>query len=317
VGNSLAYISHDDGKTWTEHPIFKDSKDVELVITRAFTRTRKGTIIAGFANPKELVWTWMKDKSDIKPTNKLPTYIVRSIDGGQTWEKPQKLHNEWTGDNSAMIQTADGRVVLSTMKMLSNPGRHCVLTYVSNDEGKTWKSSHKLDLGGIGHHGGLTEAALAELTDGRLWLLIRTNWGRFWNAYSDDGGLSWRTIYPSRIDASSAPGFLQRLKSGRLVLVWNRQYPEGKTSYELKGGDNQWSEVPVSNHREELSIAFSADDGKTWTQPVVIARKKKTWISYPYVLEAHPGQLWIFTHQGDLKVTLKESDFVNRKTAYP
>ena len=152
--------------------------------------------------------------------------------------------------------------------------------------------------------------ALVELGDGRLWKLIRTNWKVFWQAYSDDDGVSWRTIGPSKIDASSAPGLVTRLESGRLMLVWNRYFPEGKTEFPLSGGDNQWSEIPVSNHRLELSVMFSDDDAKTWSKPVVIARNKKGWISYPYVYEARPGELWITTMQGGLRVKLREADFV-------
>ena len=47
-------------------------------------------------------------------------------------------------------------------------------------------------------------------------MLIRTNYDQFWTAYSSDKGRIWRDIRPSGIEASSAPGFLLRLKSGRL-----------------------------------------------------------------------------------------------------
>ena len=40
--------------------------------------------------------------------------------------------------------------------------------------------------------------------------------------------------------------------------------------------------------REELSIAFSEDEGKNWTKPAVIARRAKTSIAYPYVFEYQP-----------------------------
>ena len=75
------------------------------------------------------------------------------------------------------------------------------------------------------------EATVAELSNGRLLMLIRTNLDRFWEAYSDDGGRYWREIRPSQIDASSSPGYLIRLASGRLALVWNRLYPEGKKQH--------------------------------------------------------------------------------------
>jgi len=144
-------------------------------------------------------------------------------------------------------------------------------------------------------------------------MLLRTNWGVFWEAVSDNDGLTWKNFRPTKIDASSAPGILERLKSGRIVLVWNRYYPEGKTDYPLRGGDGNWSEVPVSNHREELSIMFSDDDAKSWSQPVVLARttKKGTQLSYPYIFEINPGELWVTTHfAGNLRVKILEKDFV-------
>ena len=66
----------------------------------------------------------------------------------------------------------------------------------------------------------------------------------------------------------------------------------------------------MSNHRLELSIRFSDDDGKNWTAPVVIARIKNGWLAYPYLFEAHPGELWITTMQGGLHARLFEKDFV-------
>ncbi|RKY57948.1 MAG: hypothetical protein DRP95_06445, partial [Candidatus Latescibacterota bacterium] len=99
------------------------------------------------------------------------------------------------------------------------------------------------------------------------------------------------TIQPSRIDASSSPGYLLRLRSGRLVLVWNRLNPEGRTWPRAKPG--QAAEVPASWHREELSIAFSEDDAESWTEPVVIARQRGGQLSYPYIFERRAGELWV------------------------
>jgi len=56
-------------------------------------------------------------------------------------------------------------------------------------------------------------------------------------------------------------------------------------------------------------MAFSEDDGKTWNQPVVIARNTEKKLSYPYVFEVAPGKLWITTiFQGKLRVVLSEAD---------
>ena len=106
---------------------------------------------------------------------------------------------------------------------------------------------------------------------------------------------------------------MKRLASGRLALAWNRPYPEGESSYPLRGGDNEWAEVAVSNHRGELSLAFSDDDGQTWSTPVVLARQPGKSLAYPYIFEPTPGHLWITTMHGGVRIQLDEADFVGNK----
>ena len=57
----------------------------------------------------------------------------------------------------------------------------------------------------------------------------------------------------------------------------------------------QWPDThdrPASWHRDELSFAVSGDEGKTWSEPVVVARKPKGNVCYPYRFEIEPGKLW-------------------------
>lgn len=317
IDSDSTFISEDGGKTWSHPRPLKGASEMNLEVSneRALLRTRSGAIIAAFMNLNERKWTWDNRLHDA-PGATLPTWAMRSTDDGETWGHVQKLHSAWSGAVRDMIQTSDGTIVFTAMKMQHDPGRHAVLTYSSTDDGKTWKPSNLIDLGGKGHHGGVTEPTLTELPDGTLWMLIRTNWGQFWSAYSYDGGRFWRTMKPSGIPAGSAPGLIKRLESGRMILVWNRPFPEGKSEWKLSGGDGLWSETPVSNFREELSVAFSDDDGKTWTDPTVIARvgenfdpKKRRWIAYPYLFEHKPGELWLTTMQGGLRAKLLERDF--------
>ncbi len=309
IDGHASYVSRDGGKSWSEpRPLFDDGVDIEVSNERALLRTSSNTIVAAFMNLAERHWTWDNKLHDA-PGARLPTLVMRSLDEGRTWQDIQELHGDWSGAVRDMIETRDGRIVFTAMKMLHDPGRHSVLTYSSTDDGRSWRASNLIDLGGAGHHGGVTEPTVTELSDGRLWMLIRTNWGQFWSGYSHDGGRFWRVLQPSGIDASSAPGLLKRLDSGRLLLVWNRPLPEGKSTWPQSGGDRLWSETPVSNHREELSLAFSEDEGKHWTEPVVVARHKGTWLAYPYVFEFEPGRLWLTTMQGGVRVELTEEDF--------
>jgi hypothetical protein len=312
IDSKDSLVSHDLGKTWQNQPLFAPQQQTERPITvsneRALLRTESGTIVASFMNLRQRNWTWKNQLHDA-PDAVLPAYAMRSLDGGRTWQDLHKLHDDWTGAIRDIIQTKEGRIVIAAQKMLHNPGRHATITYWSDDDGKTWQAGNTIDLGGQGHHGGNMEPTLVELADGRVWMLIRTNWGEFWSAWSYDGGRTWRVLEPSGIKASSAPAIVERLASGKLAMVWNQPYPEGKDSFKLSGGDGLWSETPVSNHREELSIAFSSDEGQSWTKPIVLARQAGKWLSYPYLFEPQPGILWLTTMQGGLRLQLREDDF--------
>jgi hypothetical protein len=308
-GACLFYTSRDGGSTWTSRPLLGPESPCEPAPTGALVLTRRGTLIVAFANLAERHWTWDDTLKDA-PGARLPCCAAASSDGGETWHHVQTLHDDWTGAVRDAIETRDGRVVVTSMKMLHDPGRHSVLTYVTDDDGETWGASNVIDLGGNGHHGGVTEGTLVELADGRLLQYIRTNWGQFWRSESRDGGLHWHPYGPSGVEASSAPGILKRLSSGRIALVWNRLYPEGRRDWPLKGGDGVRSATPVANHREELSISFSDDECETWSAPVVIARKPGGEISYPAVFEPEPSVLWITCHRWLFRVRLRESDFV-------
>jgi len=227
----------------------------------------------------------------------------------------QEIYDGYCGAICHVIQTSGGNVVVGGQELLFDQARDAIRPYVSVDDGKSWKKGNLIDLGGRGHHDGAMEPTLVELRDGRLWMLIRTTLDQFWSAYSADQGLTWRVIQPSGIDAASAPGYLTRLASGRLVLVWNRLYPVGLSAEEQAkyprrklGGSH--AETAESYQRQELSAAFSSDDGKTWTEPTVIARSAKAHLSYPSVFEPRPGYFWIITGQGGLRLGLAEADFV-------
>ena len=267
IDGSECFISGDGGVQWQAYPIFKDSAMYDIRPERALIRTSKGIIILAFANDKERAnWDWNKDISD-SPGATLPTYTVRSVDGGKTWEEPQKLHDEWTGAIRDIIETADGNIVFTTMMMRHNPGHHTVLTYTSKDQWKSWIRSNVIDLGGVGHHSGVTESTLIQRKDGRLWMLMRTNWGNFWEVYSDDDGLNWGDLKTTAIDASASPGLLKRLASGRLVLVWNRRYPEGQSSYPLSGETSNGPKRPQVYIDRNCRWLFRKMKGKVGANP--------------------------------------------------
>jgi hypothetical protein len=314
VDDRQAHVSDDGGRTWTARPLFAAADQFSCRGERTLLRTRDGTLVLAFLNMQEMVFRWDQEQGGPQPGCRLPVYVTRSSDDGRSWDPPSMVQDGYCGALRTMIQLQSGRLVLGCQQAVADPGRHTCGTYVSDDEGKSWRQSNVIDLGdygGYGDHGGGIEPTLVELRDGRLWMLIRTYRGCFTEAFSEDQGLTWKDIRPSKIAASGSPGQLRRLHGGRLVLFWNRFIdPEKRTG-----------------RREQLSMAFSEDDGRTWTEPAVVAydpmkpgdAEPQHRLAYPYVFEAVPGELWVTTMQGPLRIRLLEDDFFPRRlsqTAY-
>lgn len=303
-GHNEMLVSDDDGRTWESRPMYEGLEGFDDPGGAALFRTREGTIIRAFMNFAEKNLAWDYDGIGPTPACQLPVYIVRSLDEGETWEKPFKLQDGWCGYVHNMIQTDSGRLILVSQVAVPDPGHHVSFTWVSDDDGETWRrSANVIDLGGKGDHAGGIEPTIVELEDGRIWMLIRTYSGEFYEAFSEDEGITWEEIGPSGIEASGAPGILLRLTSGRILLVWNR-FAEGRPKN--------------IGRREEISVAFSEDEGETWSEPVVVARNRtpeggdpvQYRISYPDVYEHAPGEIWITTGQGKLRMKFYESDLV-------
>lgn len=310
AGGTIVSANH--GVTWSQpRPIYEGPGPGIPGSSGVLIRTHDGALVYVYMDMEDFKWSWDDERQEAAEDVRLNVWAIQSEDEGESWDMRQQLFDGYCGALINMIQTRTGEIVVPIQRMLRDPCRHAICVYGSSDNGANWWHSNIIDLGGHGHHDGAMEPTIVELNDGRLWMLIRTNLGVFWSAYSSDNGMSWRVIHPSEVDASSAPGAIIRLASGRLALVWNRFYPEGVTDYPLRGGDCNLASVETSWHREEVSLAFSSDDGTTWSEPTVILRIEGGGPSYPHLFEPAPGELWAVTQFRDqVAMRLKESDFV-------
>ncbi len=314
--HAIAKISNDDGKTWSEYSYICDQK-INIQADSCFILTTdSGVIVVVYLDFTEYKFRWNNESGEPEKDCKLELWSIRSLDKGKTWVDRQRILDGYNANFFSFFKTRKNRIIATVEHLVRNPGHWVVFSLFSDDEGKTWHRSNIIDIGGHGHHDGALEPTGAELNDGSILMLIRTNFDRFWEAYSDDGGRYWRTIKPSGIDASSSPGYLLKLNSGRLVLVWNRLNPEGRVYPRRQ--PCAFHETETSWHREELSISFSRDDGKNWTVPVLLGKQKDGQISYPYLFERRPGEIWIIAglsfRKGweqpfPFKVKIREKDF--------
>ncbi len=292
-----ALRSNDDGRTWTGTPLFAEPAKFNVSNERALLRTREGVIISAWMNGAErrqpAGWRW-GDKDVSWRDFVLPTYTCRSTDDGKTWETPVKLSEPWCGCIHSLIQMRSGRIVLVGQEIIPQ-WRHATVMWASDDLGKTWQRGDVLDYGvGAHDHAGSIEGSVIERKDGSLYLLLRTESGWLWEATSSDG-LKWEGLRQSQIKSVTCCPQLARLADGRIALLWNappRHAPTNATS------------------RAELSIAFSDDEARTWSKPVIVAANYSQGgrVSYPYLHERHPGELWITTMQGGLRMKIKTAD---------
>ena len=294
-----ALRSTDEGKTWASTSVFREPTKFKISDERALLRTRDGIVIAAWMNGAERStpqgWRW--GEKDVKWQDfVLPTYTCRSLDDGKTWEEPVKLNTPWCGCIHSMIETSKGRIVLVGQEIIPE-WRHATVMFVSDDKGKTWQRSNVLDYGvGAHDHAGSIEGSVIERKDGSLYLLLRTESGWLWEAASHDGGLKWdwlEAIEDQVRHLLPADGAAWRMVASRCCGMHRRAI--SRTN---------------GTSRAELSLAFSSDDGVSWTKPVIIAANyaRGGRVSYPYLYERKPGELWITTMQGGLRMKINAAD---------
>ncbi|HXG23834.1 MAG TPA: exo-alpha-sialidase, partial [Chthonomonadales bacterium] len=148
---------------------------------------------------------------------------------------------------------------------------------------------------------GGVEPVVIERKDGRIWMLIRTQLGRFYESFSKDG-VEWTPAHPTNILSSESPAGLIRLKDERILLLWNNclRFP-----YAYGG-------------RHVLHAAISDDEGRTWRGCREILRDRfaenplpsnhDVGVSYPYPLLTKDGKvlftLWVDTSRTERALTL-------------
>lgn len=136
--------------------------------------------------------------------------------------------------------------------------------YMSDDKGQTFRL--------IGHadyiNRSTDENMAVQLSDGRLWMLIRAKTG-IGQAFSADGGYTWEGESDSGLGGPSSRFCLRKLKSGNLLLI---------NHHDFRGRNN-------------LKAMLSRDDGKTWEGYLLLDERND--VSYPDMTEDENGNLYI------------------------
>jgi len=248
-------VSNDRGRTWRESTPLQTVKGEKIMGNRTSpVRLRSGAI-----------GLFHTDRHHVLKGRDGPLRFRVSRDEGKSWSEGVFVNPIFAVQRNGTARvTAQGRIVAPVFIWLSSlaggeseseDNSTCYSwTYVSDDEGATWKASEsqllvRLNKGRDGYFS-FEEPCIEELRDGRLLMLGRTELGRQYQCYSKDAGVSWSEPQPATLASAYAPALLARMpKSNDLLAVWNQVSPK---------------EIMSGLHRHRLSCAISADDGKTW-----------------------------------------------------
>ena len=291
---AIARYSSDGGRTWSE-------PETLVTLPKDMGNWGLHNVLADHRGELHLFY-----QTDAKTAGKglyemrFDIYHVGSANGRKSWKAPVLVRQGYNGSMLSVIELKSGRIVLPicylTPRVWSNRGkgfdaftdmgRFSSGVVYSDDSGDTWQQSDiefKVPSPYIGADGIIEPIAL-ELKDGRVWLLLRTQLGRFFESFSRDGAV-WTKPTPTSILSSDSPPSLTRLKDGRIVMLWNNCQ---RFSY-AQGG------------RHVLHAAISDDDGRTWRGYREVARN-------PFVDEPPPPSgdhgvsytLPVLTNDGDI-----------------
>lgn len=193
-----------------------------------------------------------------------------STDNGYTWSKITLLPAGLLGPiKNKPIQMANGDIVSGT-----SVEAHSVWTCwveISSDEGKSWRIGGPITV--PDQPFGVIQPTLWEYEPGKLKMLMRSrrNIGYIVESHSEDGGLTWSPGKPVKSLPNPNSGIdAVQMKDGTIALVYNHTHSD----------------------RTPLNIAFSKDNGTTWSEPYVLEDQPGEY-SYPAIIQSKDGKLHI------------------------
>lgn len=299
---SILSLDTEPGRWWLVEALLDNEQELHL-----FMLNDRNTGV--FRNPHDEGKTKQKDIYE----RRLDIWHCKTENSRKKWTAPKCIRKGYVGSINSVIQMREGRIIVPfhylTKRTWSNRGegldafwdvgQYSTTVIYSDNNGESWQESPselKAQTPSIGRYGAI-EPVVLQLSDGRVWMIMRTQTGRFYESFSEHGDL-WSSPSPTRIISSDSPAGMVQLPDGRIVLLWNKclRFP-----YALGG-------------RHVLHAAISEDDGKTWIghrevahdplrhQPPPLNGDHGT--AYPYPTALKNGKVITTTGQGKGKTLL-------------
>ena len=210
-------------------------------------------------------------------TGKWWAYVKRSTDGGVTWSKPERLYNGLFGPvKNKPVLLADGSIFSPTSTEFAAPDapRWRVHFERSTNGGKSWQYIGPVNDGG---EIDAIQPSILIHPGNRLQALGRSQQGRIFEVWSQDGGLTWGEMSLMELPNNNSGTDAVTLKDGRHALVYNH-------TGNIEGR--------ASGYRSPLNVAISKD-GKAWEAALVLETEPKKEFSYPAIIQTSDGLVHI------------------------
>lgn len=253
-GAVAACYSSDEGKTWTEPTIIHDGPHDDR--DPSVVQLSNGRIICHFF--------CLDHPEPMSARRYLPRgiWMVSSDDGGKTWSEARTLPGEFC--SSPIRVLSNGRLLLGTYDEIK--GWSACFVSASDDNGETWSELVKIPYtqpqeGFIDY----TEPDFIELKDGSILAVQRSDRTEMATSISMDQGKTWSVSQP--IGFKGHCPYLHRAANGTILL----------------------------GHRvPNTSLHWSADDGKTWSDNVVV---DETIGAYPSMVNLSDGSVLVVYYE--------------------
>ena len=227
--------------------------------------------------------------SSVVPPNKITkiyTWAAVSENDGKTWTKPVEIKSEYNylvSKRHLGVKLKDGTLVMpggydrwaqsGGVPARTEGEMDLISGVMRSTDGINWTPYFNLHT--VAQKvtpfatNGLGEPAVVELVNGDLYTLLRSGTDHMYEARSTDGGKTWSKPVPSALYGHNIPASLWRLdqKPEEIIVIWNNSPRE----------------------RHPLSVAISADGGRTWSEPKNVADINGVQKAYHDLQISYPG----------------------------
>lgn len=212
-------------------------------------------------------------------TGKWWAYTKESHDDGATWSKPTRMYNGLFGPvKNKPVLLADGSILSPTSVEIPSPEGSCWRVHFerSINGGESWQYIGPVNDGTAIQ---AIQPSILFHPNNRLQALGRTQQGRLFEIWSDDGGMTWGPMSLMDLPNNNSGTDAVTLKDGRHLLVYN--HSGNRTDIDRPSG-----------FRSPLNLAISKD-GKNWEAALVLETEPKKEFSYPAIIQTSDGLVHI------------------------